>query len=102
MIFPGKRPLKKSSFAMIHNFFPELTLRYVTVCFQEKRGRHFLAPDRKKPRTPSKSPERDSSPETHEAQTIQKLKDIQELVVKDSEKFVAEPPNPDQFEWDEK
>lgn len=74
----------------------------VLFLFQEKRGRHFLAPDRPKRRSPSKSPIRDSSPETEEAKTLKKLKDIQDLVVKDEEKYVAEPLNPDMFEWDEK
>jgi hypothetical protein len=61
-----------------------------------------LAPDRRRPRTPSPGSDRESSPETSEAKTIKRLKDIRDLVVKDSEKFVAEPPNPDLFEWDEK
>ena len=61
-----------------------------------------MAPDRRKPRTPSPESDRGSSPETAEAKTIIRLKEIQDLVVKDSEKFVAEPPNPDLFEWDEK
>ena len=70
--------------------------------FQEKRGRHFLAPDRPKRKSPTKSPDRDSSPETEEAKTLKKLKDIQDFVVREEEKYVAVPPNPDMFEWDEK
>jgi hypothetical protein len=61
-----------------------------------------LAPDRKRPRTPSPESDGRSTPETEEAQTIIRLKEIQDLVVKDSEKYVAEPPNPDLFEWDPK
>ncbi len=68
---------------------------------QERKGRHFLAPEKRRPRTPTPE-DRDSSPETSEALTIKRLKEIENLVVKDSEKYVAEPMNPDMFEWDEK
>ena len=63
-----------------------------------------MEPDRKKVRTPSpdRASDRSSSPETNEAKTLKRLKDIQDLVVKESEKYVADPPNPDLFEWDEK
>lgn len=79
--------------------------------FQESKGKHFLDSSRKRAReerTPTLSPspepkkKRSPSPECEELQKLRKLKEIHELVVKDDEKFVAEPPDPSQFEWDGK
>ena len=62
---------------------------------------------RRKERTPTLSPspkrarkEKSPSPECDELKRLRKLKEIQELVVKDSEKYVAEPLDPNLFEWD--
>ena len=49
---------------------------------------------RKKSRTPS--------PDTDELKRLKKMKQIQDLVVKEEEKYVAEPLDPDLFEWDPK
>ena len=46
----------------------------------------------------SKSP----SPETDELKQLKRMKEIQDLVVKEEEKYVAEPLDPDLFEWDNK
>ncbi len=77
--------------------------------FQERRGKHFLD-DRRRDRTPTLSPSpkrgqkrrktRSPSPECDELKRLRKLKEIQELVVKDSEKYVKEPLDPSLFEWD--
>jgi hypothetical protein len=45
---------------------------------------------------------RESSPETSELKQINRLNEIKNLVVKADEIYVAEPPNPDLFEWDER
>ena len=85
---------------------------------REKRGKHFrndertptLSPSpereeekrKKRTRSRSSSKSRSESPECDELQRLRKLKDIQELKVKDSEKYVAEPQDPKQFEYDSK
>lgn len=45
---------------------------------------------------------RSPSPETEELKQLKKMKNIQDLVVKESEKYVAEPLDPELFEWDDK
>ena len=42
------------------------------------------------------------SPETEELKRLKRKKEIQDLVVKDEEKYVAEPLDPDLFHWDDK
>merc|ERR1712141_941751 len=52
--------------------------------------------------TPSLSPEnRSPSPECDELKRINKIKDIQGLIVQESEKYVAEPQDPNLFKYDE-
>merc|ERR1711997_988886 len=75
----------------------------------EKKGKHFLADEfkrkaakDKRDSTPSLSPEnRSPSPECDELKRINKIKDIQGLIVQESEKYVAEPQDPNLFKYDE-
>ena len=74
--------------------------------FQEKKGEIYNEKERRTERTPTLSPspkhkERSPSPDCPELKKLRELKAIQELVVKDSEKYVAEPPDPKLFEYDE-
>merc|ERR1712115_46212 len=75
---------------------------------QDKKGKHFLDDELKKAKenqnsdsTPSLSPERTPSPECDELRRINKMKEIQGLVVPESEKYVAEPQDPSLFKYDE-
>eukprot|EP00095_Tigriopus_kingsejongensis_P003437 maker-scaffold110_size354795-snap-gene-2.25 protein:Tk03437 transcript:maker-scaffold110_size354795-snap-gene-2.25-mRNA-1 annotation:"conserved hypothetical protein" len=70
---------------------------------QERKGRHYL--ERAKERTPTLSPSpkrRSPSPDCEELRRLKKLKAIQELVVMDSEKYVAVPPDRNDFEYDDR
>lgn len=76
---------------------------------QESRGRNFSS-RRRRERTPTLSPEpglkrrrqRSPSVECDELRRLRELKKIQELVVKEDEKYVKEPLDPNLFEWDDK
>merc|ERR1712141_949815 len=75
---------------------------------QDKKGKHFLDDEirrtrenQKRDSTPSLSPERSPSPECEELRRINKMKEIQGLIVQDSEKYVAEPQDPSLFKYDE-
>ena len=75
--------------------------------FQEKRGKHFL--DDKKDKEAKilaekerRKRERSPTPESMELKQLKRMKEIQDLVVKEEEKYVAEPLDPAQFMWDDK
>ena len=77
--------------------------------FQEKRGRHFLHDERKREPSTSKGASsskkrksRSPTPDCEELKRLKRMKEIQDLVVKEEEKYVAEPLDPDLFEWDGK
>jgi len=61
-----------------------------------------LDTEKKKKRSISPVSTRESSPETSELKQINRMNEIKNLVVKADEIYVAEPPNPDLFEWDER
>ena len=50
----------------------------------------------------TKRKSRTPSPDTEELKRLKKMKQIQDLVVKEEEKYVKEPLDPDLFEWDPK
>ena len=46
--------------------------------------------------------ERSPTPESMELKQLKRMKEIQDLVVKEEEKYVAEPLDPNLFCWDDK
>ena len=46
--------------------------------------------------------DRSPTPESMELKQLKRMKEIQDLVVKEEEKYVAEPLDPAQFMWDDK
>ena len=72
---------------------------------KERRGKHYL--DRRRDREPKPVPRsskksRSLTPESDELKRLKEMKAITSLVVKDSEKYVAEPADPSEFEWNNK
>ena len=88
-------------------FFNYRTFHISVLPFQEKRGKHFL--DDKKDKEAKilaekerRKRERSPTPESMELKQLKRMKEIQDLVVKEEEKYVAEPLDPAQFMWDDK
>ena len=85
----------------------QLPVHISVLPFQEKRGKHFL--DDKKDKEAKilaekerRKRERSPTPESMELKQLKRMKEIQDLVVKEEEKYVAEPLDPAQFMWDDK
>ena len=103
-----QRPPKRSS----HHEDPFWDNRWDALQMQkkademEKRGRHFLDDtrprDQQRPSTSGtkRRKSRSPTPDTAELKRLKKMKQIQDLVVKEEDKYVSEPLDPDLFEWD--